>query len=418
MAAVSGDVRGAPARGRAAGFSDWLPGAAGRRRDLADAFVSTFESWGYELVATPLVEPLDTVAAGLGAQGQARLFRFMDADGSMLALVGERTVSVARVVATQLQRASPPLRLCYSGPVLRHGALLDGRRREALQAGCELVGHAGLAADAECIALAAAALIRGGVEGVQIDVGHADFIPAVLDSAGLDASSRRDVLDALQRRDLVAVEAALENTDVGEAERRLLLAFPTLRGGRDLLDTAAVDLTGERPRAVLAQLASLWELLEGHGVTDVVHLDLGAVRDWDYYTGPTFEVFSLDSGFPLGTGGRYDRLLARFGAPLPATGFVLHVDRCHDALERREAPAASASLRVGWSQGGHPDALRLTALLRRRGVRAACDLEPADEEAPGMTAYVTGEGASWRAADGPGQGSIEAAALALTAAAP
>src|SRR5579864_5316639 len=192
MAAVNGDLRGARARGRAAGFSDWLPGAAARRRDLSAAFVGTFESWGFDLVATPLVEPLETVAAGVGAARQSRLFRFMDADGRLLALVGERTVSVARVVATQLQREPLPLRLCYSGPVLHHGTLLDGRRREAMQAGCELVGHPGLAADAECIALAAAALVRGGVHGVQIDVGHADFIPAVLDSAGLDPAARRD----------------------------------------------------------------------------------------------------------------------------------------------------------------------------------------------------------------------------------
>ncbi|HEX6539805.1 MAG TPA: ATP phosphoribosyltransferase regulatory subunit, partial [Candidatus Dormibacteraeota bacterium] len=363
MAAVSGDVRGAPARGRAAGFSDWPPGAAGRRRDLVDAFVGTFESWGYSLLGTPLVEPLDTVAAGVGADAQSRLFRFMDADGSMLALVGERTVSVARVVATQLQRAPRPLRLCYAGPVLRHTALLNGRRRESMQAGCELVGHAGLAADAECIALAAAALIRGGFPGVQIDVGHADFIAAVLDSAALEPAARRDVLDALARRDLVAVEAALAKTEVGEAERRLLLAFPALRGGRDLLDTAAVDLPHERPRAVLEQLARLWDLLEAHGVTEFVHLDLGAVRDWDYYTGPTFEVFSLDSGFPLGTGGRYDGLLGRFGAPLPATGFVLHVDRCHDTLERREAGATRAPLRIAWADGAHGTALQLAQRL-------------------------------------------------------
>ncbi|MGH7686997.1 MAG: ATP phosphoribosyltransferase regulatory subunit [Candidatus Dormibacteria bacterium] len=420
MAAVTGDVRGAPARGRAAGFSDWLPGAAARRRDLADTLVTTFEAWGYSLVGTPLVEPAETVAAGVGASAQSRLFRFMDADGTMLALVGERTVSVARVVATQLQRSPLPLRLCYAGPVLRHGALLNGRRREALQAGCELVGEPGLTADAECIALAADALIRGGVPGVQIDVGHADFIPAVLDSAGLGGESRDAVLGALRRRDLVAVEAALENTEVGEAERRLLLAFPALRGGRDLLDSAAVDLSHPRPHAVLDQLAQLWDLLEDHGVTGVVHLDLGAVRDWDYYTGPTFEVFSIDSGFALGTGGRYDGLLAHFGAELPATGFVLHVDRCVDALERRSAAAVPAPLRLSWSVGGHESALQLAASLRRRGVAAACDLTPVpNAETPaGAAALVTPTGVRWRSPAGDGQGSVETAEVALAAAQP
>lgn len=415
MAAVSGDVRGAPARGRAAGFSDWLPGAAARRRDLVDTFVGAFESWGYSLVATPLVEPLETVAAGVGASGQSRLFRFMDADGSMLALVGERTVSVARVVATQLQRAPLPLRLCYAGPVLRHGALLNGRRRESMQAGCELVGHPGLEADAECIALAAEALVLGGVPDVQIDVGHADFIPAVLDSAGLDEASRLAVLEALQRRDLVAVEAALEATEVGEAERRLLLAFPALRGGRDLLDTAALDLPHARPRAVLDQLVQLWQLLQDHGVTDLVHLDLGAVRDWDYYTGTTFEVFSLGSGFPLGTGGRYDGLLARFGAELPATGFVLHVDRCLDALERRSGAPAPVSLRIAWKDGAHGAALRLAEQIRARGCAACADLEatPGGDVPETAAALVTSQGARWPGETGVEHGSIEDAAAAL-----
>src|SRR5579862_5162738 len=325
---------GAGARGRADGFGDWLVGAASSRRLLADRFVQTFESWGYGFIVTPLIEPLDTVAAGVGAVQQSGLFRFMDSDGALLALVGERTVSVARVVATQLHDGPFPLRLCYAGAVLRNQTLNAGRRRESLQAGCELIGASGLAADAECIALAANALARGGVEHIQVDVGHADFIPGLLDSAGLEPVARREVLAALARRDLVAVESSLEGTDAADAERRLLLAFPTLRGGREILDTASAGLHGERAHHALEELAQLWDLLDAHAITDRVHLDLGAVRDWDYYTGPTFEVFSVDSGFALGSGGRYDSLLSRFGAPRPATGFVLHVDRCYDSVDR------------------------------------------------------------------------------------
>jgi len=416
MAAVDGDPRNTPVPGRAGGFSDWLPGAAGRRRDLVDTFVRVFESWGYGLVATPLVEPLDTIAAGVGAARQSQLFRFMDADGVLLSLVGERTVSVARVVATQLQRAQFPLRLCYAGPVLRNAALLDGRRRESMQAGCELIGHAGLAADAECIALAATALERGGVRGVQIDVGHADFIPSVLESAGLDAAAQRAVLGALGRRDLVAVEVALEHTDMRDAERRLLLAFPTLRGGREILDTAAIGLGGERPRRAIEQLMELWELLELHGVTSAVHLDLGAVRDWDYYTGPTFEVFSLDSGFPLGSGGRYDSLLERFGFPSRATGFVLHVDRCNDVLTRRDGSAAAQpALRVAWDGGQYDVALSIAERLRARGVAAVCDLDAAGAHPDAETAvHVHPDGVHWSSHGTGGRGSADSAVDALT----
>lgn len=410
MTGLDAPPPGASFRGRADGFADYLVGPASRRRLITDRFIETFEAWGYGFMVTPLIEPVDTIAAGVGGARQSALFRFMDADGSLLALVGERTVSVARVVATQLHEGPFPLRLCYAGSVLRNQAPNAGRRRESLQAGCELIGADGLAADAECIALAAAALERGGVERIQVDVGHADFIPGLLDSAGLDAASREEVLAALARRDLVAVESALEGTDAADAERRLLLAFPTLRGGREILDTAAGGLRGERPHRALQELAQLWDLLDAHAITDRVHLDLGAVRDWDYYTGPTFEVFSVDSGFALGSGGRYDALLSRFGTALPATGFVLHVDRCHDSIVRRAGALPEATvLRVSWERDAHADALELARDLRRRGVACACDLAAGGDGG----IRVSTAGVRWSQDGHEERGSIDTAVTAL-----
>ncbi|TMC50121.1 MAG: ATP phosphoribosyltransferase regulatory subunit [Chloroflexi bacterium] len=398
---------GAP-RGRAGGFTDWLPGAAERRRAVGDAFLDTFGAWGYGLVSTPLIEPVDTVAAGVGGASQTRLFRFMDADGSLLALVGERTVSVARVVATQLRDGPFPLRLCYLGPVLRNAALLGGRRRELLQAGCELIGTPELAADAECVALAAEALGRAGLDGVQIDVGHADFLPGLLESAEVDDATRERVLAALSGRDLVAVEAALAATPVGNAERSLLLRFPALRGGREILEAAAQDLRAPRALRALEQLGDLWDLLGAHGFAGAVHLDLGAVRDWEYYTGPTFELFSGDLGFPLGTGGRYDTLLGRFGLATPATGFVLHLDRCCDALARRGLASGGFSvLVVGHVAGEAAAAIALATRLRRAGLPARRELRACAEDAD-VDVLVRGAGrVVWKGAGGRREVSID-----------
>jgi ATP phosphoribosyltransferase regulatory subunit len=356
------------AAARPGGFGDWLPGAAAARRALTGTLVGSFEAAGFDLIDTPIAEYADTIDRGLGGDAEEQLFRFMDADGSMLALVGERTVSVARAVATQLRRGPFPMRLCYAGPVVRNRALLGGRRREAMQAGCELVGDPDLSADAECIALAVTALDAAGVPGIQVDVGHAGFLPALLASAGLESGAGAAVGAALVARDLVAVEKALAGTQAGAAEHALLLRFPALRGGRELLDEARSGLRAEGPLRALDELARLWELLRARGLHERVHLDLGAVRDWTYYTGPTFELFSGDLGFPLGSGGRYDSLLERFGLAQPSTGFVVHVDRCHDAITRRAT--ASASERQGLTIAVPTGALFAGAceLLRRSGV--------------------------------------------------
>ena len=293
---------------------------------------------------------------------------------------------------------------------MRNQTLNTGRRRESLQAGCELIGASGLAADAECIALAADALARGGVEHIQVDVGHADFIPELWSP---QASIRQLVTRCSLRSHggtSSRSKSALDGTEAADAERRLLLAFPTLRGGRDILDSAAAGLRGERAQRALQELAQLWDLLDAHAITDRVHLDLGAVRDWDYYTGPTFEVFSVDSGFALGSGGRYDALLSRFGTARPATGFVLHVDRCHDSIARRTGTIdAPVALQVSWEREAHANALDLARRLRDRGVACSCDLV-----AGGDGDVVVGVvGARWSHRGQDEHGTVDAALTAL-----
>jgi ATP phosphoribosyltransferase regulatory subunit len=68
-----------------------------------------------------------------------------------------------------------------------------------------------------------------------------------------------------------------------------------------------------------------------------VIFDLGLVRSLGYYTGAVFQVYDPALGVPIGSGGRYDDLLGRFGRPLPAVGFALGVEKLHIALTGEEA---------------------------------------------------------------------------------
>jgi ATP phosphoribosyltransferase regulatory subunit len=72
------------------------------------------------------------------------------------------------------------------------------------------------------------------------------------------------------------------------------------------------------------------------GVADRVIFDLGLVRSLGYYTGAVFQVYDPAYGVPIGSGGRYDELLGRFGRPLTAVGFALNVERLHIALTGEE----------------------------------------------------------------------------------
>jgi ATP phosphoribosyltransferase regulatory subunit len=334
--------------------------------------------WGYRHVITPLVENMDVLDLGLGVEQRRRLFKFTDARGDIIALVGERTVPVARLVAGKLRAASLPLRLCYAGPVVSTDDTRFHHRRETYQVGAELIGASGAVADAEVIALAARCLEATGIRHYQIDVGHAEFFHGIMDAVRLPEDVKASVRAALAARDFVDLEALLEGTPLRSAEHELLLRFPALRGGPEIIDAAAGLVTNRRSEAALSELAQVRELLVAHGIGEVVVLDLGAIRDFDYYTGVTFEGYGPDFGRPVAQGGRYDGLLERFGRPAPATGFVVQLDLVSEMLTRAPRPPELPRLdaAVAWTGGGLNTALRLGSTLRLFGMRAAVDTQP------------------------------------------
>jgi ATP phosphoribosyltransferase regulatory subunit len=330
--------------------------------------------WGYRHVITPLVESMEVLDLGLGVDQRRRLFKFTDQRGDVVAMVGERTVPVARLAAGKLRGAPLPMRLCYAGPVVSTDEGRFHHRRETYQVGAELIGASGPVADAEVIALAARCMEATGIRRYQIDVGHAEFFHGIMDAVRLPDEVKAEVRAALAARDFVGLETLLEGTPLKSAEHELLLRFPALRGGPEILEAAGGLIRNKRSEAAVAELARVRELLVGHGIGDVVVLDLGAIRDFDYYTGVIFEGYGPDLGQPLAQGGRYDGLLAKFGRPAPATGFVIQLDLVAELLGRAALPRIEAA--IAWTGAGLKTAVRLGATLRLFGMRAIVDTEP------------------------------------------
>ena len=354
-----------------------MPAEAEVLRESQESLLAEMRRWGYRHVITPLVEGMDVLELGLGAEPRRRLYKFADGRGEVVALVGERTVPVARLVAGKLRTAPLPLRLCYAGPVLSTDAGRFQQRRETYQVGAELIGAPGPVADAEVIALAARCLESAGIRRYQVDVGHAEFFHGIMDAVKLPDEVKASLRSALAARDFVALEALLEETPLRSAEHELLLRFPALRGGPEILDAAGGLVRNRRSELALAELRQVRELLVAHGLGGVVNLDLGALRDFDYYTGVIFEGYGPELGRPVAQGGRYDGLLARFGRPAPATGFMVQLDLVVEMLSHAARPPALPRLdaAIAWSGQGLETALRLGSTLRLFGMRAVVDTE-------------------------------------------
>lgn len=369
-----------------AGMRDQSAAEVANRRRLEGRLLALFARWGYVEVATPTLEFYETFLRGAGPGIGDRLLKLVDNGGEVLAMRLEMTVPLARLAATRLLPAGRvPVRLSYVAPVFRGQERGSGRQREFIQAGVELIGAAGPRADAEVIALAAEALKVAGVAGAVIGVGHTGFLRGVMSTlpeAAVDVTR-----DLLYRKAF----ADLDATALPGQARELLRVLPTLRGAGALGRAAGLVTNGEG-RAALEALGRILEAVEVHAPEVQVEVDLGLIRDFDYYSGVVFEAHGPHSGLPLLGGGRYDDLLAGFGHPAPATGFALGVERILEVAA--EADGCAAPIVVAYAGDCYSKAVAVAARLREAGMPTVVDPvgnAPAAEEAL-CIAVVAGRG--------------------------
>ena len=354
---------------------DLLPPEASRRRRLARKLLDHIALHGYELVTPPAFELADVLERGLGALDPRDVLRFVEPEsGEVAALRPDVTPQIARIAATRLADRPVPMRLCYEGTVLRRRQERARKHRQIPQTGVELLGVPGPEGDLELLRLAASSVRAAGLSDFVLDLGHADIARTMLgEYPSLQAST---ILEALAHKDTAVLTDLARASGVAGPIRDALLHLPSLHGGGEIWKEATRLLAPTPAAPSLAALHDLWERAVGAGLESVLRIDLGEVRGFAYYTGVIFHLFAEGPGEPMGSGGRYDDLLARFGAPMPAAGFALDLDNLSWALRAcgNEDPLAS---RVLLDIGARGTSLSLS--LRSRGV--ACVTALADPEA-------------------------------------
>jgi len=167
----------------AAGARDLNPGQVDRNRRLCAQLATIYRLWGYQEVAPPAIEHLDTLQL-LRSKPQNDVLRL--ASEEPLGLRPELTAPIVRAASTRLGSRPRPLRLWAEGSIFRTFTGDGGGQRisERLQSGVELLGVRSAAADAELMRLLLACTETLGLKASHrplLLVGHHGVLGALLD---------------------------------------------------------------------------------------------------------------------------------------------------------------------------------------------------------------------------------------------
>ena len=337
--------------------ADVLPSEARKTEEVRRALLDHFRSYGYELVAPPMLEYLESLMPVQDQDLDLRMFKLVDQlSGRTMAVRADMTIQVARIDAHLLNRPGV-VRLCYAGSVLHTRPSGFHSTREPLQVGAEIYGYAGFEADIEIQALALASLKLAGLSDLTLDLSHAGILDAVIEDDALAKRDRSALIGLLRSKDMPALRAWVER--YSGSTREAILALSSLRGGVEVLQAAKQQLPAKK--AIGVALAELAQLAESAGAARV-NIDLADLSGYQYESGVTFAIYVPGLPNAVARGGRYDEVGEAFGRARPATGFSMDLREIVGLLPvTPPVPAISAP----WRQDAALQ--RLVAELRQRG---------------------------------------------------
>ena len=322
-------------------------------------------AYGYRDIQTPTFEFFDVFSKEVGTTPSRELYKFFDKEGNTLVLRPDFTPSIARCAAKYFMEENVPIRFCYQGNTFTNTSDLQGKLKEVTQMGAELIGDDSVQADAEMIAMTIEALYHAGLSDFQISVGNLEYFKGICAEAGLDEETELELREYISGKNYFGAEELLERTHVDKKDKELLLKVSDLFGTVQILEEAREAASNKRSRHAVERLEKVYD----YGVEKYVSFDLGMLSKYNYYTGIIFKGYTYGIGDAIVKGGRYDKLLTRFGKDSAAIGFVIVVDDLLAAMGRQDVviTGMDAPVKMYYTEADFKEKLQKAKSLRMAG---------------------------------------------------
>jgi ATP phosphoribosyltransferase regulatory subunit len=305
------------------GVEEILPLEAYKLESLRRELLDLYQSWGYELVITPLIEYLDSLLVGSSHDLDLHTFKITDQlSGRMMGIRADITPQVARIDAHCLNRDGP-VRLCYSDNVLHTKPRGLMTSRVPIRIGAELFGHSGEDCDVELICLMNQTLTSVGVDDIHIVLGHVGIFRALVCEAKLGKTTEQSLFDAVQRKAYDEIDKVLGDAVPNSTLRDMLQKLTRLSGDENTL-ARALTIFADAPESVrveLEELVTVVKEVKQRIPGTPLFFDLCELRGYEYHTGIVFAAYTSTYGRAVAKGGRYDHIGEVFGRARPASGF-------------------------------------------------------------------------------------------------
>ena len=327
-----------------------------------------YSAHGYLQYKVSKFEEYDLYAKNKNFLVSENLLTFTDTNGKLMALKPDVTLSIIKNVVSN---EKSNYKVYYDEKVYRTTSSGDGFR-EIMQTGLESIGNIDAFSQSEVIMLAMKSLENISDEYL-LDVSNMRFLEGLLESAGIESDSIPSFLSLIESKNIPAIRALCEKMGVNAENTEKIARISSMYMPIEkALEQIRPLLSGEKMQGAFEELEELYKNLSLYGLTDKLYVDFSIVNDMSYYDGIIFKGFINGIFDSVLSGGRYDRLMEKFGKRTGAIGFAVYLDR----LERFAADTDNYDVDVLVLYGENTEAREIIDLVEQfkaegKTVRAA-----------------------------------------------
>lgn len=295
------------------GFKDDVTLQVISEHNFKNKIIKHFQSFGYQLVKTPLIEYYDK-------DNNHNTFKIsVNKNEKKLVIRDDITLQVARLSKTRLIRKNKPIKLCYYGEVVRKKGSMLRPERQFLQIGAECIGEENFLADVEMMELAYNALNLVGIKNITIEVSSRVFFDKFVTNIKNNIK-KNDIIRFIKIKDLKSILKILAPKD-HQFIKDLFDCTGSYSNKKNKLKKLQIDESTSRE---VHNIKNIIKIFQKNNKKINIFLDFCEIDDKNYHSGIRFTFYAKNIRGEVAKGGRY--LIQNSKDNIVATGFTCYMD--------------------------------------------------------------------------------------------
>jgi len=278
-----------------------------------------YRQYGYSEFRMSRFEEYELYADNKAFLSSGDIVTFTGASGKLMALRPDVTLSIVK----NTKDDGTLKKVYYNENIYRP----DGFEfKEQMQVGLECIGEINIEIMGEVLLLAQHSLETLG-QPSRLDISHMGFISGLLNNEELTANQQFAILSLVGERNVPELNRLCDEYGISAAFAEKITKLTSLYGAyEDVADQLRSMSINDATEAALDELEALSEVLRKKDSLMEINLDFSIVTDLSYYSGLIFQGYIDGIPTKVLSGGRYDKLMRKFGKRSGAIGFAVYLD--------------------------------------------------------------------------------------------